>query len=489
VAARLREVIESVALEIEARIHALEVMPDHVHLFLESDPRWPVASLVSRFKGRSSRVLRQEFPSLRSRLPTLWSRSYFAASVGSVTEVAIQRYLEAQKGVEMRRTYRYRLYPTRAQTAALEAQLAFCCDLYHAALQERREAGKKGVRVGFHDQARQLTEIRRGGMAPPMNSWTQIDALKRLDRAFEAFFRRCQAGEKPGYPRFRSKRRYDSLSWSFSGNAGGVELVGGRLRLQGVGHVKVKWHRQLPKDASLKVATVVRHGNRWAVGFSLTGSRAAPPERQPAEVGIDLGVATFAALSNGELIPGPRAGRRAAGRVKRLQRIVARRKRGSNRRRQAVALLARARAHEREVRRDHRHQLARDLVRRFTFIAVEDLPITNMTRSARGTVEAPGSNVRQKAGLNRSQLDQAWRAFLMTLRNKAEAAGSVVVEVDPRNTSRTGHECGAVDPASRRSQAEFVCTACGHRDHADVNAAKNILRLGRSRQEQPCAAA
>jgi putative transposase len=96
----------------------------------------------------------------------------------------------------MRRSYRYRLYPTRAQMTALEAQLGFCCDLYNAALEERRDAWRKGVRVGYHDQARQLTEIRREGMAPAMNSWTQIDVLMRLERAFQAFFRRCKAGTR-----------------------------------------------------------------------------------------------------------------------------------------------------------------------------------------------------------------------------------------------------------------------------------------------------
>jgi putative transposase len=99
VADRLQGVIREVAGELDAKIHALEVMPDRVHLFVESDPRWAIANLVSRFKGRSSRVLRREFPSLRSRLPTLWSRSYFVASVGSFSDIAVRRYIEAQKGV------------------------------------------------------------------------------------------------------------------------------------------------------------------------------------------------------------------------------------------------------------------------------------------------------------------------------------------------------------------------------------------------------
>jgi putative transposase len=315
-----------------------------------------------------------------------------------------------------------------------------------------------------------------------MNSWTQIDSLMRLDRAFATFFRRCQAGERPGYPRFRQKLRYDSLSWSFRGNAGGVALVEGRLRLQGVGHVKVKWHRPLPVYAQLKTATVVRRGRRWEVCLTLETPRPRAQAQARVEVGIDLGVTAFAALSDGTLVPGPRAGRHAARKVRRHQRTVARRRRGSRRRRKAAARLARARERERDVRRDHRAKLAHQLATRFSLIAVEDLELVKMTRSAARRVEVPGRRVRQRAGLNRSQLDQAWGSFLTALRSKAEEAGSVVVTVDPRNTSRTCAECALVDPSSRRSQNEFVCVACGYREHADVNAARNILRLGRSLQ-------
>jgi putative transposase len=383
----------------------------------------------------------------------------------------------------MRRAYRHRLYPTRTQREALTTQLAFASDLYNAALEQRRDAWRlrrKGLR--YIEQAADLTEVRRAGLAPEMNCWTQQDALRRLDLAFAAFFRRCRAGEKPGYPRFRFKCRYDSLRWSFAGNAGGVALRDRRLYLQGVGHVKVKWHRAIPEAARLATATVTRRGRHWEACFSLELPTPEPVERAPSPVGLDLGVAVFAALSTGELIAGPRAGARATAQVRRHQRTVSRRHRGSQRRRKAVAVLARARDREREVRRDHRHKLARALVSRFTLIAVEDLAISNMTRSARGSIEAPGRHIRRKAGLNRAQLDQAWGAFLTTLSSKAEEAGTTVVRVDPRNTSRACSECGVIDARSRRSQAEFVCTVCGHALNADVNAARNILRLGSSRQ-------
>ena len=382
----------------------------------------------------------------------------------------------------MWRTYRYRLYPTSQQARVLVEQLAFCCDLYNAALQERREAWKRGISIGYSQQSRQLTEIRHAGLAPAMNFWTQGEALMRLDRAYQGFFRRCKNGEKPGYPHFHPRHRYNSLSWSLSGHSGGVAVVNRRLRLQGIGQVKVKWHRSIPEEAILKVVTVVRHGHCWEACFTLELPEPMPPARLCVEVGIDMGINNFAALSTGNLVEGPRIGYLRQPHLRRQQRKIARRQHGSRRRQKAVAHMGRLMEHEKEARRDHRHKLARSLVKRFSFIAVENLAILNMVRGAKGTKGLPGKNVKQKTGLNRSQLDQAWGAFLLTLKSKAAEAGSVVVGVDPRNTSITCHRCMTTDAHSRRSQSEFTCITCGYSGHADVNAALNILRLGRSLQ-------
>lgn len=359
------------------------------------------------------------------------------------------------------RTYRYRLYPTRSQEHALEEQLAFCCDVYNAALQERRDAWRKGVRVRFFDQSAELTEVRRAGLAPAMNSWPPIDALRRLDRAFEAFFRRCKTGEKPGYPRFRSKPRYDSLSWSFSSHMGGVKISDGRLRLQGVGAVKVKWHRPIPEGSSLKVVTLNRSCGRWHAAFSLKLADPVVAVHIGPAVGIDMGITTFAALSTGELIEGPRSYRAAQGGLRVAQRRLARRRRGSHRRRKALALLQRRHERIRNLRRDHAHKVSRRLVNEFSLIAREDL------------------NVRGLAGgiLAKDVHDQGWGEFLAMVGYKAEGAGSRIIAVDPRQTSQLCSGCGVLVRKDLSRRVHY-CPDCGLVLDRDVNAARVILARG-----------
>lgn len=279
--------------------------------------------------------------------------------------------------VRVRRTYCYRLYPTRGQVEALEQQLGDACDLYNAALQQRRDAYREyGRSVGLREQSAELPAIRRENIiSQGPNAWSQQAVLRRLDRAFAAFFRRCKAGEKPGYPRFRSRRRFDTLEWSFGGNAGGIALTeAGRLRLQGAGHVKMRMHRALPGGAKLCEARVTRRAGKWYVALSLAEVAPRPLLVTGLSVGLDVGISTFAATSDPHLdwsrIEGPRASRAASVSVRRVQRKVARRMRGSNRRRKAVALLSRQREHERNVRRDHAHKTARRLIERYELIAV-----------------------------------------------------------------------------------------------------------------------
>jgi putative transposase len=367
------------------------------------------------------------------------------------------------------RTYRYRLYPTRLQRELLDEQRTFACHLYNAGLEQRRDAwGRQRKTVGYVAQAADLTELRKAGMTPAgMNCWTQQHALRRLDRAFADFFRRCKAGAKaPGFPRFRSKARYDSLTWSFAGHARGCALRDGRLRLQGIGAVKVKWHRPIPDDATLRSVTVVRSGGHWDACFSVTlPLLTSEPGDRPA-IGVDVGISTFAALSNGEKIMGPRAGRTAQGKLRVAQRRLARRKRGSRRRIKARRQVARAHERMANVRRDHAHKTARDLVSRFGLFAVEDL------------------NVRGLAGgmLARDVHDQGWGRFLRLLSEKAECAARMVVAVDPRGTSQTCSACDEHVP--KALSVRWHSCACGYSADRDVNAARNVLKraLGSSVQ-------
>jgi putative transposase len=234
------------------------------------------------------------------------------------------------------------------------------------------------------------------------------------------------------------------------------------------GWVRFRWSRAVPDARSYRV-TLDRAG-RWHIAF------VAIPQPIPARgtgevVGIDRGVAVSAAMSTGELLrcPGLRETERT--RLRRLQRKLARAKRGSNRRARVKTAIARLRARESDRRKDWAEKTSTDIARRFDLIRIEDLTITNMTRSARGTVEGPGRGVRQKAGLNRGILASGWGLLARRLEDKAPGR---VEKVKPAFTSQRCSECGHVAADSRESQALFRCTACGYTENADVNAARNI---------------
>jgi putative transposase len=201
------------------------------------------------------------------------------------------------------------------------------------------------------------------------------------------------------------------------------------------------------------------------------------------QVGLDRGVVVAVATSDGVLIGSERHGRAAADNLARAQQTVSRRQKGSVRRRVAAERVASAHRKVRNQRADWAHKTARQLVSDYDLIAIEDLTITNMVRSASGTVEQPGTNVAAKSGLNRSILDSGWGILDRMLTYKAEEAGREIVRVDPRHTSQRCWACGRIETANRVSQAVFRCVGCGHEAHADVNAAQNILRAGLAQRE------
>jgi putative transposase len=365
--------------------------------------------------------------------------------------------------IRFRRSYRYRIYPTVHQRLALEGQLNFACQLYNAALEQRRYTWRGRHRsVSLYDQFRDLTAVRAARMGPSqMNCSAMRDPLRRLDRAFAAFFRRVKTGGQAGYPRFRSARRYDSLTWD-----SGWGLRDGRLALQGIGRVKVRWHRPLPTTAVVRTVTVRRVAERWYTCFSLAvnRSRAVATPGRP-HVGLDLGIRHFATLSTGEQVPGPRAYRAAIRKLRLAQRRVCRRHKGSHRRQKARLLLARQHERIRNLRHDHAHKVTRRLVSDFGLIAVEDLRVGGLARGH----------------LAKDVTDQGWATFLTILEYKAAEAGARVIRVPPRGTSQTCSGCGIVVP-KLLSERTHRCPDCGLVIDRDTNAARNILRLGLSRQ-------
>jgi putative transposase len=298
----------------------------------------------------------------------------------------------------MRRAFKYRAYPTRQQGLALEAQVDEACRLYNAALDERRSAWRMNrISLNYYDQAKQLKAIRAAGDLGVANFSACQDILHRVERSFVAFFRRVEAGEKAGYPRFRSRLRYDSLTWPSWGDGCGLR-ASGRLYLQGVGDLKIKWHRPLPAAATIKAVTARRQAGHWYVCFSVD---MLPPEPLPVSdlaVGVDVGLTTFAVISDGTEIANPRHFRAAERRLRLAQRKLARRSKRSRRRLKARQVVVRVHEHVANQRRDFHHKTARELMGNYGLIA-------GRRPQLQGTRRVDAGEVRARCGLESIHLD------------------------------------------------------------------------------------
>jgi putative transposase len=348
------------------------------------------------------------------------------------------------------KAYKYKLYPTRKQREALESQLGEACFLYNAALQERRDAYRKSrTSLNYYDQANQLKAIRTDDSLGLTNFSACQDILRRVDKTFKAFFRRVKAGETPGYPRFKPRARFDSYTFPSYGDGCKVK-DNGKLYCQGIGELKVKWHR--PLTGTIKTVTLKREAGRWFVCFSVECDPSPLPE-SPESVGLDVGLESFATLSDGTRIDNPRYFKTAQAQLRRAQRTVARRKKGSHRRRKAVQRLKRAHLHIGHQRRDFHHKVARQLVNQSGLIFVEDLNIKGLASGV----------------LAKAVHDVGWGMFLLILLSKAGEAGRVGVKVDARGTSQEC-PCGA---SVRKGLGDrwHCCLTCGlsiPRDHASA---------------------
>jgi putative transposase len=382
----------------------------------------------------------------------------------------------------VRRSYKFRLRPTARQHVLLRQCLDANRELYNAALQERRDAYRWAVRTGnkmpvnFLSQSAQVKDIR--ALRPDVAAWSSKSfylTLRQLDKAFVAFFRRVKAGETPGYPRFKSADRFNSFTVQYNDGGRWIDEAS-HVRIIGIGHIKATAHRAV--EGRVKTITLKREGRHWYVVLSCDEVPAKPLTLTGAVIGLDVGIASFATTSDGDQIENPRHGRVGAERLVEAQAVLARKQRGSANRNQTRETVGRRRRKIARQRLDFHHKTARRLIADNDVVCVEALKIAPMTRSAKGTLEAPGTNVAAKSGLNRSILDAGWGQFLEILRAKAEEAGRTVIAVNPRHTSQTCNECGHVDAGNRVVQAEFRCLACGHSSHADVNAARNVLGAG-----------
>lgn len=367
------------------------------------------------------------------------------------------------------RGFRYKLDPLPEQEALLRQFAGVCRLVYNLALEQRATWGR-AHRIGYVVQAADLTRLRAEfDWVRAVYVSCQQQTLRDLDKAFGNFF----AG-RAAFPRPRKRGVNDTFR--FPGREVETKRLNGKwsaVRLPKIGWVRFRDTR--PMRGVLKNATVSLDTTGWHVSFAGEIEHDAPAPSMTT-VGIDRGVATTLALSTGDMLTMPSNLKRIELAKRKAQRVVARRKRGSKRRQRAQRRVARLQARQARIRRDFHHRAALGIARRFGVAVFEDLNTRGMTASARGTIAEPGRNVRQKAGLNRVILNAGWRQFATILAYKMEERGGQVVTVPAWFTSQTCAACNVVDARSRKSQARFVCIACGHADHADINAAINIRR-------------
>jgi putative transposase len=363
---------------------------------------------------------------------------------------------------------RYRLIPTPNQESGLFEHCAHARFVWNLACEQHTHwRPGRGAAPGFAEQARQLTEARAEFAWLQAGSVTvQQQALRDFAQAMRNFF--AGTHRKPSWRKAGRDEGFRQVAVK-PGHIRRLNRKIGRLWVPKVGWVRFRWSRAVPEGVKSYRVTRDRAG-RWHVAFAVIPDPIPPPGNGEI-VGLDRGVAVSAALSTGELLVVPTLTWGEQKRLRCLQRRLARCARGSNRRHRVKAAIAKLKARERDRRKDWAEKTSTDLARRFDLIRVEDLNIAGMTRSARGSLDQPGTHVRQKAGLNRGILANAWGLLVSRLGHKARGR---VEKIPPGYTSQTCSACGYCAPENRKSQAVFRCTTCGYQANADVNAARNI---------------
>lgn len=356
------------------------------------------------------------------------------------------------------KAYRYRLFPTKSQVSQMEQTLEICRWVYNETLAMRKNAWEQEQRhISYYESKRQIPLWKKE--RPELSTvYSQVlqNVTLRVDLAFKAFFRRLKSGEKPGYPRFKGKGRYDSFTYPQSG----FKLDGDRLHLSKIGDVRVVLHR--PVEGTIKTLTIRRSATgKWYACFSVEYDPTPAPQKESV-VGIDVGLESFATLSNGEKIENPRFFRTDEKALAKAQRKLSKAEKGTPERKKARKIVAHV--HERIANRrlNFAHQTSRKVVDRFGTIVFEDLNITNMQKNHH---------------LAKSIADVAWNMFITITESKAEDAGSRVILVNPRNTSQMCSRCGMI-VAKTLSDRVHSCSHCGLVMDRDQNAAINIMRLG-----------
>jgi len=359
----------------------------------------------------------------------------------------------------MRKSFKFRLYTNRTQYQTLEQFLNSAKFLYNCALEHKIICWKQWKKfVSYYEQAKSIPEIRtfQEGIAK-LNSSVCQDILQRLDKAFTAFFRRVKKGNKPGYPRFKSKDRFNSITFVYGD---GTKLKKGKLYIQNIGTIRIKLHREI--KGVIKTVTIKRETNKFYAIFSCDEVPIKPLPITKKNIGIDVGCENFATLSDETVIENPRILKQSEMQLKELQSEYSKHKS-----KHSLRKLQRLHHKVKNQRLDFLHKTSRTIINNYDRIFVEDLKIQQMIHNTYN-------------GLNKSIFDVAWSQFFNFLNYKAEEAGNrEFVKVNPRGTSQLCSQCGTLVPKELGDRVHHCCS-CGFVTSRDHNAALNILKLGQS---------
>jgi putative transposase len=375
-------------------------------------------------------------------------------------------------------THRFRGYPSRKQSLRLDEWQHALRGLSNAATEQRmlRLRRKSGPWPTYNRQAAELTELRREceWHRDVPTDFSQ-SLLRVVDSGWQDFF-----AKRKGIPHFKAKGR-DWATMRISAPKR-FRVARKRVKLPKLGWLKIRAHH--PIVGIPKVISLTKDCDHWYV--SITCEVTEPEPKHPhadKAIGLDMGIAVAVADSDGGFVENPRHLEHSRVRLARAQRRLSRKRKGSNRRERAKARVARVHLKIRNQRKDWQHKLTNAYTNSHGVIVVEALKVQNMMRSAKGTARNPGRNVKAKSGLNYSISDVGWGEIYRQLGYKSAWRGGVLLKVNPRNTSRMCRKCGHTSAENRRTQALFVCVECGHSEHADTHASKNILARARTSAE------
>ena len=370
--------------------------------------------------------------------------------------------------------FKYELQPNGEQMRQMRRFAGSCRFVYNKALalqKERYEHGDK--KLGYAGLCKLLTEWRNGVETPwlaqaPTHPLQQ--ALKDLERAYKNFF-----AKRADFPRFKRKGQSDSFRYPDPKQIK-LDQSNSRIFLPKLGWLRYRKSRDVLGE--VRNVTVSLSAGKWCMSIQTAREIEQPIPKASSAIGIDVGIARFATMSDGDFIEPLNSFKKHQQRLARYQRAMSRKVKFSNNWKKAKARVQRIHARIGNVRRDYLHKATTTISKNHAMVCIEDLQVRNMPRSARGNTERPGKNVKAKSGLNKSILDQGWFEFRRQLDYKFQWAGGMLIAVPPQNTSRTCPACGHVSAENRQSQAQFLCVECGYENNADVVGAINILARG-----------